>query len=130
MSEKNVCFDQSYTCPIQFVVNLLGNKWSILILKELFQGRRRTHQLLEALPGISTKTLTVRLRDLESHGIVHREVFPEIPPRVEYSLTAKGLEFRPLLTSMYNLGTQWLEQEPCICSLTADAEADNCSVTL
>jgi len=130
MSEKNVCFDQSYTCPIQFVVDLLGNKWSILILKELFQGQRRTHQLLEALPGISTKTLTVRLRDLESHGIVHREVFPEIPPRVEYSLTAKGLEFRPILTSMYSLGAQWLEQEPCLCSITIDSPEKDSSLTI
>ena len=62
-------------CPIQFVVDLLGNKWSILILRELFGSeRRRTHELLTALPGISTKTLTQRLRELEAHGIVDRRV--------------------------------------------------------
>ena len=117
MTDKDVCFDSSYRCPIQFVVDLLGNKWSILVLRELFQGPRRTNEFLKALPGISTKTLTARLRDLEHHGLVRREVFPEIPPRVEYSLTSKGLEFRPVLMAMHQLGTQWLGQEPCLCSI-------------
>ncbi len=117
MTNKDVCFDSSYRCPIQFVVDLLGNKWSILVLRELFQGPRRTNEFLKALPGISTKTLTARLRDLEAHGLVQREVFPEIPPRVEYSLTPKGLEFRPVLMAMHELGTQWLDQEPCVCAI-------------
>jgi DNA-binding HxlR family transcriptional regulator len=59
-------------CPIQFVLDLLDNKWSILALRELFGGTRRTHELLAALPGISTKTLTQRLRELETQGLVER----------------------------------------------------------
>jgi DNA-binding HxlR family transcriptional regulator len=59
-------------CPIQFVLDLLDNKWSILVLRELFGGTRRTHELLAALPGISTKTLTQRLRELETQGLVER----------------------------------------------------------
>jgi DNA-binding HxlR family transcriptional regulator len=117
MTDKDPCFDSSYQCPIQFIVGLLGNKWSILVLKELFQGSRRTHQLLQALPGISTKTLTVRLRELESHGLVQRDVYPEIPPRVEYYLTDKGKEIKPVLTAMYNLGSQWLDQPSCDCAI-------------
>lgn len=117
---KEPCFDQSYTCPIKFVVGLLGNKWSILVLQELFKGPRRTSDFLKALPGISTKTLTVRLRELESHGLVAREVFAEIPPRVEYSLTEKGYEFRPVLMSMYDLGSHWLDQEPCDCAINLE----------
>lgn len=96
-------------CPIQFTLNIVGGKWSLLILRELFIGDRRTHQFLDALPGISTKTLTARLRALESHGIVKRQVFPEMPPRVEYSLTPKGREIQPILLALHQLGESWLK---------------------
>lgn len=106
-------------CPIQFVVDLLGNKWSILILRELFGSeRRRTHELLTALPGISTKTLTQRLRELEAHGIIDRRVYAEIPPRVEYSLTPKGRHIQPVMVALHQVGAQWLKQEDCLCPLT------------
>ncbi|MCT0254852.1 MULTISPECIES: winged helix-turn-helix transcriptional regulator [unclassified Synechocystis] len=111
------CFTAGHICPIQHVVDLLDNKWSILVLRELFQGQRRTGQLLDALPGCSTKTLTLRLRQLEAHGIINRDVYPEIPPRVEYSLTDKGREIQPVLAAMHQLGSQWLEQEVCNCSI-------------
>ena len=88
MSQPNPCLEVQ--CPIQFVLDILGGKWSILILRELFLGERRTHEFLEALPGISTKTLTMRLRELEKHRLVERQVYPEVPPRVVYSLTQKG----------------------------------------
>jgi DNA-binding HxlR family transcriptional regulator len=117
MSENNPCFDQQFQCPIQFVLGILGNKWSILVLKELFTGDRRTNELLKALPGISTKTLTIRLRELESHGLVERRVYAEIPPRVEYHLTAKGKEIQPVIATMYQVGSQWLNQEDCACPL-------------
>jgi DNA-binding HxlR family transcriptional regulator len=117
MGETSPCFDPAYVCPIQHVVDLLGNKWSILVLRELFKGKRRTGQLLEALPGIGSKTLTLRLRELEAEGIVKREVFPEIPPRVEYSLTAKGYEIQPVLLALHQLGSRWLGQSPCVCSI-------------
>lgn len=111
-------------CPIQFVLELVGSKWTILILRELFAGDRRTHEFLDALPGISTKTLTVRLRELESYGLVRRQVFPEVPPRVEYSLTAKGREIQPVMLSLKHLGEQWLEREACDCSMTAQPFVD------
>lgn len=104
-------------CPIQFVLEIVGSKWAILILRELFSGSRRTHEFLEALPGISTKTLTARLRELESYGLVDRKVFPEVPPRVEYSLTEKGFEIQPVMMSLKQLGEQWLEQESCNCAM-------------
>ncbi|NEQ28258.1 MAG: helix-turn-helix transcriptional regulator [Microcoleus sp. SIO2G3] len=87
-------------CPIQFTLDIIGSKWALLILRELFTGNRRTHEFLEALPGISTKTLTIRLRELEAYGLVTRHVFPEIPPRVEYSLTEKGRELQPVMGSL------------------------------
>jgi DNA-binding HxlR family transcriptional regulator len=107
-------------CPIQFVVGLLGNKWSILILRELFVRDRRTHELLTAVPGISTKVLTQRLRELEAHGIVDRRVYAEIPPRVEYSLTAKGRQIQPVMVSLHQVGSQWLAQESCLCPMVSN----------
>ncbi len=115
MLDRHEC--QEIRCPIQFVLEIIGSKWAILILRELFMGRRRTHEFLEALPGISTKTLTARLREMERHGIVERQVFPEVPPRVEYSLTAKGREVQPILAGLKHLGEQWLHQDACHCPM-------------
>ncbi len=111
---------QEIKCPIQYVVDLLGNKWSILLLRELFSGDRRTYELLAALPGISTKTLTQRLRELEAHGLVERRIYAEIPPHVEYSLTPKGQQIQPVMLALHQVGTQWLNQEPCFCALVED----------
>lgn len=104
-------------CPIQFVLDLIEGKWSILILRELFTGDRCTHEFLDALPGLSTKILMQRLRELERHGLIERRVFAEIPPHVEYSLTAKGQAIQPVLSAMRELGLQWLAQDPCACPL-------------
>lgn len=112
---------QEIRCPIQFVLEIVGSKWAILILRELFVGSRRTHEFLEALPGISTKTLTARLRELENYGLVTRKVYPEVPPRVEYSLTAKGFEIQPVIMSLKNLGEKWLEQDACDCPMDPEA---------
>ncbi|WP_083887044.1 winged helix-turn-helix transcriptional regulator [Nodosilinea nodulosa] len=100
-------------CPVHLVLSYIGSKWAILILQELFQGSRRTNEFLAALPGISTKTLTARLRELESYGLVKRTVFPEVPPRVEYSLTAKGREVQPIMAALNQVGEQWLVHGPC-----------------
>ena len=116
MLEANSCLEVK--CPIQFVLDLLDNKWSILVLRELFGGDRRTHELLAALSGISTKTLTQRLRELEAQGLVERRVYAEIPPRVEYSLTPKGRQIQPVMAALHQVGSQWLEQESCVCPLT------------
>ncbi|WP_197064925.1 winged helix-turn-helix transcriptional regulator [Leptolyngbya sp. KIOST-1] len=99
-------------CPVHLVLSYIGSKWAILILQELFQGSRRTNEFLSALPGISTKTLTARLRELESYGLVKRTVFPEVPPRVEYSLTAKGREVQPIMAALNQVGQQWLVHSP------------------
>jgi DNA-binding HxlR family transcriptional regulator len=104
-------------CPIQFTVDIIGNKWSILILRELFSGRRRTCVLMSALPGISSKTLAQRLRELEQHGLVERQIFAEVPPRVEYSLTEKGRELQPLMDALYAVGRSWLKGDECNCAL-------------
>ncbi|HEY9877041.1 MAG TPA: helix-turn-helix domain-containing protein [Leptolyngbyaceae cyanobacterium] len=117
MSDKSLCLDLD--CPVQFVLTMIGSKWAILILRELFLGNRRTHEFLSALPGISTKTLTARLRELESYGLVERRVFPEVPPRVEYSLTSKGREIQPVMTALHAVGQQWMNQETCAYSVSS-----------
>lgn len=104
-------------CPIQFTLDLIGNKWSILVLRELFTGDRRTHEFLESLPGISTKTLMIRLRELEEHGLVSRKVYAEIPPHVEYSITEKGRQLQPVMAALHQVGTKWLQQGDCVCPL-------------
>jgi DNA-binding HxlR family transcriptional regulator len=115
MGETNQCLQ--FQCPIQFVVDLIGNKWSILILRELFTGDRRTHELLAALPGISTKILTQRLRKLESQGIIERRVYAEVPPHVEYSLTVNGRQLQPVMAALHHVGSQWLNQKACACPM-------------
>ena len=106
-------------CPIQFVLDMLGGKWSLLILRELWTQDRRTHELLSALPGISSKTLTAKLRSLEEHGIIERRAYAEIPPRVEYAITSKGKELQPVFTALYQVGQHWLHREDCECPVNA-----------
>ncbi|SEJ35606.1 winged helix-turn-helix transcriptional regulator [Demequina mangrovi] len=95
-------------CPIARAVGVLDGKWTVLILRELFGGTRRFGEILRELPGASPKTLTDRLRALESAGIVSREVYPEVPPRVEYSLTPDGRAFEPVMHAL----RAWGEAHP------------------
>lgn len=118
MLETSECLEMK--CPIQFTLEIIGSKWALLILRELFTGNHRTHEFLEALPGISTKTLTIRLRELEAYGLVSRHVFPEIPPRVEYSLTEKGRDLQPVMASLYQVGQRWLQRDDCLCPLNVN----------
>ncbi len=91
-------------CPIEAAVDVLDGKWTLLILRELFEGARRFGALRAGLSGISPKTLTDRLRFLEARGVVRRTIFPEIPPRVEYCLTARGQEARPVIEALREWG--------------------------
>ncbi len=94
-------------CPIDFVISIIGNKWSIPILRDLFQGPRRTSQLIRSLTGISPRTLSERLRELEEWGLVTRTVYAEVPPRVEYALTERGHDVRPFMDELKLLGERW-----------------------
>ncbi len=91
-------------CPIERAVGLLDGKWTLLILRELFLGTRRFGQLRVTLHGISPKTLTERLRFLEEQGVLTRTIYPEIPPRVEYSLTKRGQMARPVIEALRDWG--------------------------
>jgi DNA-binding HxlR family transcriptional regulator len=91
-------------CPIERAVGLLDGKWTLLILRELFQGTRRFGELRMTLQGISPKTLTERLRFLEEQDVLARKIYPEIPPRVEYSLTKRGQKARPVIEALREWG--------------------------
>lgn len=91
-------------CPVETTLTLIGDKWKVLILRDLLPGTKRFGELKKSIGGVSQKVLTAQLRDMEESGLVHRQVFAEVPPRVEYSLTALGQSLKPILDSMWAWG--------------------------
>ncbi|MBQ9010080.1 MAG: helix-turn-helix transcriptional regulator [Clostridia bacterium] len=87
-------------CPVATTVRLIGNKWKLLILRNLLSRPWRFNEMLRSIPGISQKVLTDNLRAMEKDGIVNRKVYPEVPPRVEYSLSDLGDSMRPIIREM------------------------------
>ncbi len=95
-------------CPVATTVNLIGNKWKLLILRNLiYNGEQRFTDFVKSIPGISKKVLTDDLRALENDGLVNREVFAEIPPKVVYSLSELGKSLKPILDAMFIWGTEY-----------------------
>jgi DNA-binding HxlR family transcriptional regulator len=95
-------------CPVCATADLVCAKWTILVIRDLAAGRSRFCELERSLAGISPRTLSLRLRALEEQGIVERNTYPEVPPRVEYELTEKGRALLPLIDDMRTYGTEWL----------------------
>jgi DNA-binding HxlR family transcriptional regulator len=89
---------------------VIGGRWKVLILRELFQGVKRFGQLHRALQGITQKMLTQQLREMEQDGIIHREVYLQVPPKVEYSLTALGESLKPIIDVMHDWGVRHLNE--------------------
>ena len=96
-------------CPVETTLTLIGNKWKVLILRDLLSGTKRFSELKRSLNGVSQKVLTTQLRAMEADGLVHREVFAEVPPRVEYSLTELGRSLKTILDAMVEWGTAYKE---------------------
>lgn len=94
-------------CPVATTVQLIGNKWKLLIIRNLLKEPQRFSQLKKGVPGISQKVLTDNLRSLESDGIIAREVFAEVPPRVVYSLTNIGQSLMPIIDAMADWGNSY-----------------------
>ena len=94
-------------CPVATTVQLIGNKWKLLILRNLMGKTQRFTDFLKSIPGLSKKVLTDNLRALESDGIIERKVFAEVPPRVEYSLTDLGKTLKPVLDAMQRWGEDY-----------------------
>ena len=97
-------------CPVAATVQLIGNKWKLLIMRNLLAHPWRFNELQKSLDGISQKVLTDNLRSMEADGLVIRTVYPEVPPRVEYSLSELGESMRPVLASMQAWGEAYQEQ--------------------
>jgi DNA-binding HxlR family transcriptional regulator len=100
-------------CPVCRTADVVCGKWTLLVIRDLAEGCSRFCELERSLEGISPRTLSLRLRALEEEGIVARNTFPEVPPRVEYALTEKGRALVPLIEDMRRYGARWLlEEEP------------------
>ena len=102
-------------CPIANAARLLGDRWTLVILRDLVDGPMRFSELEDTSGGISPRTLADRLREMESHGLISRESFREIPPRVEYRLTPKGEATLPVIDALRAFGDNWLSEEEKQC---------------
>jgi DNA-binding HxlR family transcriptional regulator len=98
-------------CPVCATADIICGKWTMLVIRDLCEDRARFCELERSLEGISPRTLSLRLRALEEQGIVERHTYPEVPPRVEYSLTPKGQALAPLIEDMRRFGREWLGAE-------------------
>lgn len=91
-------------CPVETTLTLIGDKWKVLILRDLMPGTKRFGEAEKSIGSVSQKVLTSQLRDMEQSGLVNRKVYAEVPPRVEYSLTKLGQSLKPILDAMWNWG--------------------------
>lgn len=96
-------------CPVEITLSLMGDKWKILIIRDLLTGTKRFGELQRLVGGVSQKVLTNNLRQMEKSGLISRKVFAEVPPRVEYTLTDLGLSLKPILDSMVDWGNGYRE---------------------
>lgn len=99
--------DELPACPVETTLLLISDKWKVLILRDLLGGTLRFGELRRSLGSVSQKVLTANLRQMERDGLVHRKVYPEVPPRVEYSLTETGKSLRPVLEAMRDWGSNY-----------------------
>ncbi len=97
-------------CPVEITMGLIGDKWKILIVRDLLTGTKRFGELKKSVTGITQKVLTSNLRQMENSGLVKRKVYAEVPPRVEYSLTDTGFSLKPILDSMVEWGNKYREK--------------------
>lgn len=94
-------------CPVETTLTLIGDKWKVLILRDLLTGTKRFGELKKSVGDVSQKVLTAQLRDMEDSGLVNRKVYAEVPPKVEYSLTELGQSLKPILDAMVDWGQDY-----------------------
>lgn len=94
-------------CPVETTLTLIGDKWKVLILRDLMDGPKRFGELKRSVGNVSQKVLTAQLRAMEESGLLTRTVYPEVPPRVEYTLTELGSSLKPILDVMWDWGTAY-----------------------
>lgn len=98
-------------CPVEVTLTLIGDKWKVLILRDLIPETKRFGELRKSIGHVSQKVLTSNLRQMEADGLVKRKVYAEVPPRVEYSLTEIGKSLKPILDSMWDWGLNYIESK-------------------
>ncbi|WP_270526563.1 winged helix-turn-helix transcriptional regulator [Longibaculum muris] len=103
--------NQIPACPVETTLLLISNRWKVLIIRELLTGTKRFGELKKSIGHISQKVLTSNLRDMEANGLVKRDVFAEVPPHVEYSLTELGMSLKPILDAMYVWGENFKNKQ-------------------
>ncbi len=121
--------DHIDNCPVEATLDLIGGKYKALILWHLSDGILRFSELRTRIPKATPKMLTQQLRELETQELIHREVYPVIPPKVEYSLTATGKSLLPILVAMRDWGADYLrskDQEPCCFMMDSDPVGSCC----
>lgn len=106
MSEQKT-FKELPACPVETTLTLIGDKWKVLILRDLLTGTKRFGELKKSIGGVSQKVLTSQLRAMEASGLLTRKVYAEVPPRVEYSLTELGQSLNPILSAMQSWGESY-----------------------
>lgn len=97
-------------CPVETTLTLIGDKWKVLILRDLMPGPKRFGELKKSIGHVSQKVLTAQLRDMEENGLLHRRTYAEVPPRVEYSLTDLGRSLKPVLDALQEWGARYKAQ--------------------
>lgn len=120
--------EEKKSCPVEATLDLIGGKYKALILWYLSDGRRRFSELRKMISNATPKMLTQQLRELEAQKLIHREVFPVVPPKVEYSLTDTGKSLMPILTAMRDWGAEYLrgkDVEPNCLMMCSDSSCSN-----
>ena len=97
-------------CPVETTLTLISDKWKVLILRDLMPGTKRFGELRKSVGDVSQKVLAAQLRDMEKSGLVHREVYAEVPPRVEYTLTELGYSLKPVMDALWKWGENYQAQ--------------------
>lgn len=98
---------KSVSCSVETTLAIIGGLWKVLILRELLGGTKRFNELHRALTGVTHRTLTQQLRELEAHSVLRRKVYRQVPPKVEYSLTPLGESLKPVLEAMHHWGERY-----------------------
>ena len=106
--------NKEYCCPVGAAIGEIGGKWKPLVLWSLKDGKLRFNEIGKAIPDITQRMLTKQLRELEEDSLVNRKVYPEVPPKVEYSLTKKGESVVPILQALCNWGEEYCESKICL----------------
>ncbi|OSQ46848.1 winged helix-turn-helix transcriptional regulator [Thalassospira alkalitolerans] len=101
---ENCLPNRSPGCPVEGTLGVIGGKWKGVVLYHLLDGKKRFNELRRLMPGVTQRMVTRQLREMEADGLIHRQVYAEVPPRVEYSLTTKGETLRPIILALKDWG--------------------------